>query len=112
MLGAVFLREALTPVPAAWGEAAVRAAMATVNHMTTAGVVSAASKRWTREVLKIMLLQKTTWASAVLLVVGLIAWGASAALAQDEAVEPKGPRAPTPAPRRKAEAIGPQPRPT
>ncbi len=80
MLGAVFLREARAAVPAAWSEATVRAALATVNHAMTAGVVSAAAQKLAQEVFKIMLLQKLKLASATLLMAGLIAWGASAAL--------------------------------
>ena len=80
MLGAVFLREAHSAVPAAWREAAVRAALASVNHGMTIGVVSAAAKELTQDVLKTMLLQKLKLASATLLAGCLIAWGASAAL--------------------------------
>ena len=42
-LGAVLLAEARAAVPAAWSEATVRAAVATVNHTMTVGVVSAAA---------------------------------------------------------------------
>jgi RNA polymerase sigma factor (sigma-70 family) len=80
MLATVMLREAQAVVPAAWREATVRAALASVNHTMTVGIVSAMAKQWTREVLRIMLLQKLTVASASLLAAGLIAWGASAAL--------------------------------
>ena len=45
VLGAVLLREARAAVPPAWGEATVRAALATVNPTMTVGVVSAAAKR-------------------------------------------------------------------
>ncbi len=69
-LGAVLLREARAAVPAAWREATVRAALATVNHTMTVGVVSAAAKELAQEVLKIMLLQKLKWASAIVLAVG------------------------------------------
>jgi len=79
MLGAVFLREARAAVPAAWGEATVRAALATVNHSMTVGVISAAARELTQEVLNMMVLQKLKLASATLLAAGLIAWGASAA---------------------------------
>ncbi len=79
MLGAVFLREARAAVPAAWSEATVRAALATVDHAITVGIVSAAAKELTQELLRIMLLQKLILASATLLALGLIAWGASAA---------------------------------
>jgi RNA polymerase sigma factor (sigma-70 family) len=67
-------------IPPAWGEATVRAALATVNQSLTVGVVSAAAKELTQQVLRIMLVQKLTWASATLLAACLIAWGASAAL--------------------------------
>ena len=80
MLGAVFLRETQIPVPAAWAEATGRAALATVNHGKTVGVVSATVADLTQEVIRIMLLQKLTLASATFLAAGLIAWGASAAL--------------------------------
>ncbi len=79
-LGAVLLREARAAVPAGWSASTVRAAVATVNHALTAGVVSAAAKELTQEVFKLMLLQKLILASATLLTAGLIAWGASAAL--------------------------------
>ena len=79
-LGSAFLREARVAVPPAWDEATVRAALATVNHSLTVGVVSAAARELTQEVLRIMLVQKLTWATATLLAVVLIAWGASAAL--------------------------------
>jgi RNA polymerase sigma factor (sigma-70 family) len=79
-LGAMFLREAQLGVPAAWAEATVRTAVATVNSGITLGAVSAAVNELTHEVLRIMLLQKLTLASASLLAAGLIAWGASAAL--------------------------------
>ncbi len=80
LLGAVFLREAQSAVPAAWGQATVRAALATLNHAMTAGAVSAGAKRLSREALRTMMLQKLTFASAALMTAGLIAWGASAAL--------------------------------
>ena len=57
MLSAVLLREARIIVPSAWREATVRAALATADHAMAAGVVSAAAKQWTREVLDVMLLQ-------------------------------------------------------
>ena len=79
-LGAGLLREARAAVPAGWSESTVRAAVATVNHALSAGVVSAAAKELTQAVLKIMLLQKLILASATVLIAGLIAWGASATL--------------------------------
>ena len=111
MLGAVFLREACSAVPAAWGEATVRAALATVNHSMTVGVVSAAAKELTQEVLEIMLLQKLKLASATLLAAGLIAWGASAALVSLGAEASKKAVASPDPPRRKAETAVPQPGP-
>ena len=48
-------------MPAAWSEATVRAAVATVNHTMTVGVVSAAAQQLAQEVFKVMLLQKLTW---------------------------------------------------
>ena len=79
-LGAVFTREARAAVPPVCSEATVRAALATLNRTLTAGSVSAAATQLAQEVLKVMFLQKLTWASATLLAAGLIAWGASAAL--------------------------------
>ena len=70
MLGAVLFREAQTAVPAAWSEATVRAALDLINQTITAGVVSAAAGSLTREVVKIMLVQKFKWASAIVLAVG------------------------------------------
>ena len=66
-------------MPAAWHAATVRSAMDLVNHTITAGTVSAAAGSLTREVLKIMLIQKLKLASAALLGAGLMAWAASAA---------------------------------
>ena len=112
MLGSAFLREARVAVPPAWSEATVRAAQATVNHTITVGVVSAAAKELTQEVLRIMLLQKLTLASATLLAGGLIAWGASAALVSlQEEPSKKSAASPDP-PRRKAETAAAQPEPT
>jgi RNA polymerase sigma factor (sigma-70 family) len=79
-LGPALLRQARVTVPPAWGEATVRAALATVNQSITVGVVSAGAKELTREVLRLMLLQKLTMASATLFAAGVIALGASAAL--------------------------------
>ncbi len=79
-LGAVLRREARAAVPAAWCEATLRAAVATVNRTVTVGVVSAAAQQLAGEVIKVMLLRKLAWASATLLAAGLIGWGASAPL--------------------------------
>ncbi len=112
MLGAVFLREAQIAVPAAWGQATVRAAMATVNHAMTAGAVSAAAKDLSREVLKTMLLQKLTFASVAILAAGLVAWGSSAALVSlQQAPSPKLAARPNPALQQKANTAAPQPEP-
>jgi hypothetical protein len=80
MLGALFLRTTQMAVPAAWAEATARAGLATVSHTMTVGSVSAAAKELTREVLKIMLLERLKLASAAVLAAGVIAWGASAAV--------------------------------
>jgi RNA polymerase sigma factor (sigma-70 family) len=96
-LGAVFLCEARAVVPAAWTEATVHAAVATVNHTITVGIVSAAAQRLAREVFKMMLLQKLKLALATLLTAGLIAWGTSAALVSIGQDGPKGANA-APAP--------------
>ena len=86
----LLIQGARSAVPAAWSEATVRAALATVNHPLTAGLVSAAAQQLTREVLKIMFFQKLKLASAALLAAGLIGWGASAALVSPA---PKAPQA-------------------
>jgi RNA polymerase sigma factor (sigma-70 family) len=80
VLGTVFMCESQLAVPAAWAEATVRAALATVNQAITTAVVSSAAKELAREVLNIMFVRKLTSASATLLAGGLIAWGAAAAL--------------------------------
>jgi RNA polymerase sigma factor (sigma-70 family) len=80
ILSTLLLREARAAVPAGWSEATVRAALATVNPTMAVGVVSAAANQLSQEVFKLMLLQKLTVIAATLLAVGLIAWGASAAL--------------------------------
>ncbi len=111
-LGAVLLREARAAVPAAWREATVRAAVATVNPTVTVGAVSAAAQQLAREVFKVMLLRKLTLASATLLAAGLIGWGASAALVSLGQEAPKGATAPpAPAVRPTAETAVPRPKP-
>ncbi|HZW33872.1 MAG TPA: sigma-70 family RNA polymerase sigma factor [Isosphaeraceae bacterium] len=113
MLGALFLREARAAIPAAWRETTVRAALATVQHTTTAGVVSAAAESLSHEVLKTMMLQKLTLASAALVAAGWMAWAASAALVSLGQEAPKEATAPSaPAVRPTADPAAPQPRPT
>ena len=103
-LAVVFLREAQAAVPAAWSEATVRAALATVNHSITVGVVSAAANQLAQEVFKVMLFQKLRLGSATLVAAGLIAWGASAALVSKGQENPKAATASAaPAVRRTAE---------
>src|SRR5262249_39998029 len=111
-LGAVLLREARAAVPSAWREATVRAAVATVNHTVTVGVVSAAARQLAREVIQVMLLQKVKSASVILLAAGLIGWGASAALVAPGPEAPKWATAPAaPAVRPPADAAVPRPKP-
>src|SRR5262245_15266711 len=74
-LGAVLQCEVRAAVPAAWCEATLRAAVATVNRTVTVGVVSAAAQQLAREVCQVMLLGQLAWASATLLAAGVIAWG-------------------------------------
>ncbi len=80
MLAALFLRESRAALPAAWGDATVRAALATVEQMVTAGAVSAGAAKLSHEVLQIMLVQKLKLALAAFVGAGLMACGASAAL--------------------------------
>ena len=112
-LGALLLRQAQAAVPAAWREATVRAAVATVNHSMTVGVVSVAAQQLAREVFKVMMLRKLTWAFATTLAAGLIAWGASAAVLSLGQEAPKGatePPARAVRPRADTAASQPQPR--
>ncbi|MFI5454408.1 MAG: sigma factor-like helix-turn-helix DNA-binding protein [Isosphaerales bacterium] len=108
-LGALFLHEARTAVPTAWHDVTVRAALDLVNHTLTAGAVSAAVGSLTREVLKIMLVQKLKLATAVLFGAGLMAWVATATLISrgDEPQEP----APAPVAQRTTPPATPQPEP-
>ena len=76
---ALFLRESRTAVPAIWQEATVRAALDLVNHTLVTGAVSVAAGSLTREVLKVMLLQKLKLVTAALLGMGLMTWVAAAA---------------------------------
>jgi RNA polymerase sigma factor (sigma-70 family) len=108
-VGVILLRETRAAVPAAWGDATVRAAPAAVDHGATGGVVSAAAQDLTREVLRAMLLEKYCLAGAAILMAGLLALGASAApvpLGEEPAVRPVA--SPDPPPGRKAEAAIPQ----
>jgi RNA polymerase sigma factor (sigma-70 family) len=109
-LGAVFLREAQAAVPSAWREASLRAAVGTLNHTMTIGVVSATAQQLAQEVFKVMLIQKLTWASATLLLAGLITWGASATLVSLGQEAAKGvAAAPAPVVRPSADTAVPQP---
>jgi RNA polymerase sigma factor (sigma-70 family) len=111
-LGSAFLGAARLAVPPAWSQAAVRAALATVDHSLTAGIVSAAAQELTREVLGIMLLKKLTLTSAVLMAGGLIAWGASATLiSPQEGPSQKVAARPNVAPQPKAEKAASRPGP-
>ncbi len=89
ILRAVILRGAESAVPPAWAEATVRAALATVNKTIAIGVVSTAATTLSHEVLKMMMFQKLRLLSAALLGVGLMAWGASAALISFNADPPR-----------------------
>jgi len=111
-LGTLFLREARAAVPSGWGEAAARAALASMNPTMTAGVVSAAARKLTQEVLRVMLVQKLKLVSLALLGAGLTAWGASAALVSlgDDA-PPQAVPAPGPAGKTVAKAAVPPPEP-
>ena len=80
VLAAVRLRDAGTVVPPAWRESTLRAALDLVNSAAGAGAVSAAAQSLTHEVLKMMFVQRLTFAAAALLGAGLMAWAASAAL--------------------------------
>ena len=83
-----------------------------MNHAVTVGVVSAAAQQLAQEVFKVMLLQKLKLASATLLMAGLIAWGASAALVSLGQEAPKGAVVPpAPAVRPRADTAVPQPKP-
>jgi len=110
MLGTLFLREALAAVPATWGEATVQAALASVNGGMTVGIISAAAKELTREVLKTMLLTKLPLVSATLLGAGLVTWRGSAALLSLRESPVQQPAAsPDSRSRRTAETAVPQP---
>lgn len=79
-LGAVLALQARTSVSAACLEATVRAAVASVSPTRAVGVVSATVQQLVREELKVLLIQRLTWASATLLAAGLVTGGASAVL--------------------------------
>ena len=96
MLDAVFLLEARSAVPAALCESTARAALATIDHATATGVVSAAAYKLTREVLKMMLVQNLKLASATLLGVGLMTWATTAAIIRQGDKPPNPPSATTP----------------
>jgi RNA polymerase sigma factor (sigma-70 family) len=80
VLAAVRLRDAGMVVPQAWRKSTLQAAVDLVNSTAGAGAVSAVAQTLTHEVLKMMFVQKLTFAGAALLGAGLMAWAASAAL--------------------------------
>src|SRR5262249_15121374 len=81
------------------------------ESMVATGVVSAAAATLSREVLRIMMLQKLELAAAAVLVAGILAWGGSAALVPrgDELGKEAG--APSPAPLVQRAGPAPAPRP-
>ncbi len=101
------------PLSAACLQAIVRVAVASVDSTRTVGVVSAAVQQMVREELKVLLLQRLTWASATLLAAGLVAGGASASLVSFAHVPSQTLAATSnPSPQRKAETTVSQPAPT
>ncbi len=102
--------EAQAAVPPEWGEAIVRAALAMVNHTTTAGIVSASARELTHSVARTLLLHTVAMASTSLLAAGLVAWGAFAMLTSlsDDASE-KTTEAPDSVVARRADTVVPQP---
>ncbi len=93
VLAAVRLRDAGTVVPPAWRESTLRAALDLINSTAGAGAVSAAAQSLSHEVLKIMFVQRLTFAAAVLLGAGLMAWAAAAALISRDEEPPTTPAA-------------------
>jgi RNA polymerase sigma factor (sigma-70 family) len=74
VMTAVRIREAGTVIPPAWREATIRAALDLLNSTMAAGAVSAAAQSLTHEVLKTMLVQRLTVASASLLGACMMVW--------------------------------------
>ena len=93
VLAAVRLRDAGTVVPPAWRGSTLRAALDLVNSTAGAGAVSAAAQSLTQEVLKMMFVQRLTFAVFALLGAGLMAWAASAALVSKDDEPPRTPAA-------------------
>ena len=93
MLGTLRLGAARAAVPSAWRIATVRAAVAALGPTTAAVAASATALTLTRGVLRTMLIQKLTLASATLLTSSLLAWGGlSAALPSNgQVAEKQGP---------------------
>jgi RNA polymerase sigma factor (sigma-70 family) len=112
ILAAVFFREARAALPAGWGEATARAALAAVNNTLTAGVFSAAARKLSRDVLRLMVIQRLKLVSYAIVGAGLLAWGASAAFVS-LAKEPPLAAAATPTSREQPElqAVAPKPEP-
>ena len=77
ILASTVLPEAQAAVPPEWGEAIVRAALAMLNHTTTAGIVSGSAMELTHGVAKTLLLHTLAMTSSALLAAGLIAWAHS-----------------------------------
>lgn len=112
ILGTILLREAQAAVPSAWGEATVRAALAASGRGIASGIASAAAQEFTHEVLKMMLIQKLAYTTAILLSAGLIAWGASATLISSGDEPPRTVvEKPAVPPRNKSEGTAPRAKP-
>ena len=109
ILGAVFLREARVAVPAAWRETTVRAAWATVENIVAPGTASVAALSLTKEVLKIMMLQKLKPISLGLVGSGVMAWATSAALISRGNELPRAAPTPVAVVQRAAPTRAPQP---
>ncbi len=75
ILASTVLPEAQAAVPPEWGEAIVRAALAMLNHTTTAGIVSGSAMELTDGVAKTLLLHTVAMTSSALLAAGLFASG-------------------------------------
>jgi RNA polymerase sigma factor (sigma-70 family) len=88
-LCAVLALQSRAPVSAACFQTTVRAALASLSSPMTVGIVSAAVQGMVREELKVLLLQRLTRASVVLLAAALVAGGASGVLVTSGQVRPQ-----------------------